>query len=286
MHVMDMALVGKVTPLRKGLAFGLQLPRAFIRRMAGSDAYRATPPIIVNSIPKSGTHLLMQVARALPDARYFGSFLAQQPSLSLRQRSQHEINRGLGRLVPGEVLGTHLHYTAQTAASMRRMNSVHFMIVRDPLDVLLSEAHYLRSMARFHRMHREFQTLSAEDAIARALSGSVENPEIFPEFAQRILPYCGWAADSDCCIIRFEDMREQAKSGEVVGRIIAYWAERTGYPQDQLPALNRLALNAIQPEKSHTFSNRKRIDDTLRRKLAADEQIRHLRAQLGYGQEG
>ncbi|WP_293418517.1 hypothetical protein, partial [Phenylobacterium sp.] len=64
------------------MAYGLQVPRAIERQRSTPASYASSPPIIVNSIPKSGTHMLMQVARAMPGTRYYGSFVARIPSWS------------------------------------------------------------------------------------------------------------------------------------------------------------------------------------------------------------
>ena len=282
MHVMDLGFVGKSTPVRKSVAYALQVPRAVIRMIADAQNYALHPPIIVNSIPKSGTHLLMQVARALPGSRYFGSFLAQQPSLTLRYRSQADIDRGIRKLVPGEVLGAHLHFTPETAARLRHINAVHLMIVRDPLDVLLSEAHYLRVMAQFHRMHAEFKNLSAEEAIEQCLTGSRLSPDIFPSFEHRIAPYCGWVDNLDCCVIRFEDTRNPVTAETAVRRAVASWGAKAGRSPDEVQVLVAGALEAIDPHKSHTFSNRKAPVEAVRSRLELDTQIIRLREMLGY----
>lgn len=259
MNVLDIPFVNKLTPVRKGAAYALQIPRGLRRLISTSGDYAESPPVIVNSIPKSGTHLLMQIARALPGTRYYGSFLAQQPSLTLRHRSQREIDAGLARLVPGEVIGTHLHYTAQTASMLRQVNAVHLMIIRDPLDVLLSEAHYLRSMARFHRMHREFKGLDESQARQLALAGSGPSRDVFPPFPDRIRPYVGWLDDPDCCVVKFEQFAHTADRARAVETIVEFWAGRIDPRKSgELGQIVQQCITAIDPARSHTTSTRKR----------------------------
>lgn len=159
MHLMDSRLAVKSNVARKGIAYALQVPRAVRRTRASTVDFASAPPVIVNSIPKSGTHLLLQVARALPDTRYFGSFVGWASSLRLVARDQRTLDRMIGRITPGEVAGAHLHFSKATADALNRVNAVHYLIIRDPVDVLLSEVHYLRHMHRFHRMAREFRGL-------------------------------------------------------------------------------------------------------------------------------
>ncbi len=259
MNVLDLPFVNKLTPVRKGAAFALQIPRYLRRLNSTPDDFESNPPVIVNSIPKSGTHLLMQIARALPRTRYYGSFLAQQPSLTLRRRGQREIDAGLARLVPGEVIGTHLHYTPETASLLRQVNAVHLMIIRDPIDVLLSEAHYLRSMARFHRMHREFKGLDEGQARQLALAGSGPSRDIFPAFPERIKPYAGWLDDPDCCVVRFEQFALTAERRKAVETIVEFWAGRIHLQKPgELEGIVEHCIAAIDPARSHTTSTRKR----------------------------
>jgi sulfotransferase 6B1 len=151
-------------PARKAAMLANKIPRTMARWAAQNQDYERTPPIIVNSLPKSGTHLLLQVARALPKTRYFGSFIAQTPSLTLRLRSQHEISQSIAAIVPGEVVGAHLYYSPATAQAIADKNALHLFIWRDPRDVLISEAHYLAEMNRFHAMHRAFRACSSQEA--------------------------------------------------------------------------------------------------------------------------
>lgn len=189
MQLMDLPPIRNSAPLRKASAFALKAPRMLRRWTSPDSDYANFPPVLVNSVPKSGTHLLMQIARALPGTRYYGSFIAQQPSVTLRTRSADEICTLIGRLAPAEVAGAHLHHSETTAAALRDRNVLHLMIIRDPLDVLQSEAHYLAEMNRFHRMAREFAGLPTPERLELALNGSAQIPDRYPQFLDRIQPY-------------------------------------------------------------------------------------------------
>ena len=66
----------RATLLRKGAAVLQHIPRAWARHKATPEAFAASPPIVVNSLPKSGTYLLMQIAEALPGTRSHGACCA------------------------------------------------------------------------------------------------------------------------------------------------------------------------------------------------------------------
>lgn len=221
----------------------------------------------------------MQIARALPHTRYFGSFIAQQPSVSLRMRSDEEIVRMAARLAPGEVVGAHLHYSEPISRALAEMNALHLLIIRDPAEVLLSEVHYLSSMNRFHRMAREFERLADDERIDLALGGASKLAERYPPFADRIAPYAGWLDDPDVCLVRYEEFSKPDRARAACRRIVEAWAKRKPEAVD-IDHLAAKAANAVAPEKSHTKSNRKSTPCDLR--ILAHPQIIAARAAMNY----
>jgi sulfotransferase 6B1 len=238
-------------PVRKGIAFAQRVPRYFAWRAASEMDYHKRPPIVVNSLPKSGTHLLMQIAREMPDRRYFGAFIAQTPTMSVKMRDQAMIDALVARIVPGEVLGTHLHYTPETAAALAKINAVHLFIWRDPRDVLLSEAHYLAEMNPWHAMHRTFKALpDAEARVRLAITGTGDGR--YPNAQERIGAYMGWLGDPDCVSLRYEQLISPETQERECQRVLdAYETATDGGVK--LPSTMEL-IEAINPKRSHTFN--------------------------------
>ncbi|MEM9388770.1 MAG: sulfotransferase domain-containing protein [Pseudomonadota bacterium] len=258
MHPIDSPLAQRSNVARKAIAYSLQGPRTARRFTARPDDYRRAPPVIANSIPKSGTHLLLQIARALPRARYYGSFLSWASSLDLRKRSERSIAFHLDRVVPGEALGAHLHYSEATSAKLETINALHLMIVREYEEIIRSEAHYLKHMNRFHRMAREFRGLDAPACIERVRKGSPSRPDLYPAFAERVRPYEGWRDDPRVLIVRYEDLANPATRAPAVERIVHAWATRAeGSEALDLEAYTHQAVASIAPQRSHTYSNRR-----------------------------
>ena len=52
--------------IRKGAAAALQVPKWWKRLRSRPDDYLAAPPVLANSFPKSGTHLVFQIVDGLP----------------------------------------------------------------------------------------------------------------------------------------------------------------------------------------------------------------------------
>jgi len=123
---------------RKLISFFLRYPRALKRCSANQDSYRNSPPIVVNSFPKSGTHLLTQILESFPGIRNYGTFIASLPSLSYRERGDRRILSKLNKIVPGEMVSAHLFYKSSFRSAISDKNIVHYFIFRDPRDVYAS----------------------------------------------------------------------------------------------------------------------------------------------------
>jgi sulfotransferase 6B1 len=237
-------------PIRKGKALLQRIPRAVNHWTANNIDYQESPPIIVNSLPKSGTHLLMQIAKEMPRTRYFGTFIAQTPSMSLKMREQAEINKRIAAIVPGEVLGTHLHYSRDTEVSLEKINALHLFIWRDPRDVLLSEAHYLAKMNRWHAMHKTFAALpDLESQVRLAIIGTADQK--YPGAETRIGSYMGWLSSSNCLCLRYESLIEPTTQLGECQKILDAYKLRSRREAD-LPTPEDL-VRAIDPNRSHTF---------------------------------
>lgn len=248
-RLLDHPAVRRRAVLRKGLAFA-QEPLARIERLATrAKAYDGHQPVIANSLPKSGTHLLLQITRALPGARYLGRFIATSPSLTQRERSPEALATKVRRLLPGETLGAHLYYSGAVDQAIRDLGALHLFIYRDPRDVISSEAFYLAEMNRWHRMHKHFNTLP--DAAARlklALDGLDDR---YPEANARLLSYAGWRETPGVVAIRYEDLAGPNQPREIE-RIVEAWRAQGGADQG-IDTLADHLIAAVDPGKSHTF---------------------------------
>lgn len=230
--LLDLPMIDRNPVLRKGAAQVLRLARMAVQQQQG------LPPILINSVPKSGTHLALQLARALPKAQYFGQFHASQPSLTLRPRRAITSARWVRCLRPAEVAGAHLHSSDAVRTAIARRGILHLFVIRDPRDVIWSEMHYLTHMAPWHAMHRPFRRAgSVAVRLELSLAGASDR---FPDARTRLMAYAGWLDSAH--VLRFEDLRADphAALAPVIG---GGW---------RLPAAKQLA-RAVRPERSHTF---------------------------------
>lgn len=241
--------------VRKGAASALLIPQWFARRGASEQQYQMAPSVLVNSIPKSGTHLLVQIVAGLPNSVNYGQFLASMTSsFRFRERSADSVRRFILGIAPGEIVRAHLFFSASASEALSGKNVVRYFLYRDPRDVALSGAHYVRSMNRWHKLHRHFGAVnSIDEAISLAIRGlPADTPGVdFPNVERRYRRYLGWLADEDCLAIRYESLQSTSR-GDVVREVAEFYAARTSSPLD-IDATVDAMLAGIAPAKSHTF---------------------------------
>ncbi len=270
---------------RKGIAQIRRLQRFAHRCQSTKACYHDNPPLVCNSFPKSGTHLLLQVLQAFPGKVHYGSFIATTPPIRFRRRSDRDVLGRIRAIAPGEIVPAHLYFSEWAAASLSGLNCVHFFIYRDLRDVILSEANYLANMAWWHALHRPFRKVKSDiERIRLSLHGIPDRFAEYPDIAERFGFYEGWLDRDDTLSIRFEDLIG-ANREIAVRKMAGFYSRRTGI---QLNADNLIkdALHLIRPEASHTFHRGevgrgvKAMPDDLR--LEFNEIAGELMKRLGY----
>ena len=209
--MLSRGLHSRFGPVRKVSAGLMRLPRMACRLGNLVGSRNGPHAVIANSFPKSGTHLLEQVVDAFPDVRNFGVFLASMTSSwKFRERTRASTLRVIRGIVPGELVRAHLFYDRAYEAAIRDLDAVHYFIYRDPRDVVVSEAHYLREMNRWHRLHRVVRRLDPESAITVAIRGIDSGTGLdYPDIGQRFARFAGWLESAETFALRFEDLRSR-----------------------------------------------------------------------------
>ncbi len=241
--------------VRKTSAFLLRAPKRWSRLRADGDAYRAHPPVLSNSFPKSGTHLLDQIVAGLPGRVNYGGFLSSMTSsFQMRERSDASVVRYIRATAPGENVRAHLFYRPAYVDELQRLNFVHFFIYRDPRDVIVSSCHYLREINPWHRLRRYFKACQTmEDAILLSIRGLTHvDPSIpLPNVAERFALYNRWINDQSACAVKFENLRGGDQAAELE-RLVRHFASHCAEPPPIDGVIERIA-ETVKPERSHTF---------------------------------
>ncbi|MFN1835346.1 sulfotransferase domain-containing protein [Balneola sp. MJW-20] len=213
-------------------------------------------PVILNSIPKSGTHFLYQIIEALPGLRDKGDFIASIPSLPYSFRPKSDLLKRLNYITPGELVRAHLFYSPEFQDQIKERTYIHFFIYRDPRDLVISEAFYLGRMNKWHGMSRFFKGLSDEERIMLAIRG-LDNKKEYPDIGKRVGWYIDWLKQDDLMKIRFEDLKDPSRQSAVIDEIISYYKDLKNIEFENQQVKERIMSN-IDPGKSHTYRSGKK----------------------------
>lgn len=236
----------------------MKFPRSLQRSFAQVQDYSQAPPIVVNSIPKSGTNLLAQIANAIPNTRNYGTLWTSIPSYSYREYPKKKMLSMIDTTVPGEVVVSHLFSNPDYHELLQQKKAVHFFLYRDPRDVAISESCYLTYMNKWHRLHSYYKTLSSdEERISFSILGDYNHtlPFSYPNIADRFHPYLEWITQENVWVIRFEDLVPELRR-ETIKKMMIFYVRQTGLNLE-IDELVIRAMKNINPIKSHTFRDGK-----------------------------
>ena len=214
-------------------------------------------PIVANSFPKSGTHLLIQILEVVPGIKDWAMFVPSHPSTKKRERSAKRVNSALSMLVKRELVAAHLYFSDETEERLSSIGAAHFFIIRDLRDVVVSEAMYLRYKNRWHYMHRYFKNCKTDsDAIDLAINGLANSRVSYPNIFERFSRYKGWL-NSSALTVRYEDLMGEGR-GEALREIGIHLSKKGHLPSDtNISGFCALAEKNICPSRSHTFRSAK-----------------------------
>ncbi|MFP3944332.1 MAG: hypothetical protein ACLFWF_10585 [Alphaproteobacteria bacterium] len=211
------------------------LNRLAERWYAEDQDYFLRPPVIVNSFPNSGAHLVARLARAFAGSRDYGSTLKSLPTIPFRERSDAALDRLIRRIVPGEIVSAHLFFSEAHARRIAARNGVHFFVYRDLRDAAIAEAQELTCVKFWHRLHPFFAGLGNDaDRISAAIQGFGHGrfPYDYPHIAHRFARYEGWLNRPDVMPIAWEDLHSD-RFADVVRAMARFYLRRCRAPADE-----------------------------------------------------
>lgn len=159
--------------------------------------------VLLNSLPKSGSHLLRNILRMfVPVDQVYGPGFVQFPNLNEHLAAFGEKNKFL--------ISAHLLYSDNTAMLANRTNKI--LLVRDPYSWILAQARFFVSdivSSNFEQI--KSGALTVDDLIGLMIFGIYQKSP--PMRQQYELYTVGWMT-SDAHMIRYEDLIENMKSIE------------------------------------------------------------------------
>ncbi len=229
--------------------------RMLAARRWGSERLNATPAVLANAMPKSGSHLIYQVVQGLCR---LGPFV--NPGFPPVNRDEFNdklpddlIVKNLMRLGPGDTAYGYIKARAPFISLLTPPGRAMIFVYRDPRDMIISHVFYATQMHTGHGMHTYYTQVlgSMEERINAAIEGVEEPGSELSPIAHKYQGYIGWLDEASVLGLRFEDLILERE--KTLGSILDY-LEKRGYSpnfprQQQLEILQQ----AIKPKKSGTF---------------------------------
>jgi hypothetical protein len=224
--------------------------------------------LILNSVPKAGTYLLLETVRCLGGFRDCGHHTYTESLRKLRNDGSFEAARqvpalmwaaGLGR---GMMTVSHTEYGAiieQYFLSRRDLKMI--FIIRDPRDLVISWVDFVFDSASYAAMSRlnayqqeqaKLHYLTDAERIAASIEGLLQSD---------IANYVAWINSPACLTLRFEDLFTaiSAGGGEVTNRIADYLELPRRNEEDFRLTLGRGLTSSGRSTKIGVF--RERMDE-------------------------
>jgi hypothetical protein len=274
----------------------LKLARWRLRRGAaalrwGPRDLRNAPIVLGNAMPKSGSHLIIQVLQGLTG---LGPFVNPGFPPVTRAEDNSKLNdeqvlRNILRMLPGDIGYGYVSAQEPFLSALAGEQRATVFVYRDPRDMIVSHIFYATQMHPGHWMHRYYtQELDSMEARINAAIQGVREPgsELTP-VRDRYQGYMAWLEQPGVLSLRFEDLilkRETALS-----RLLDYLERRGFQPRAGREAAIQTLAAAIAPKKSGTF--RKGVPGnwrqhfTPRNRAAFKEATGDLLVRLGYEED-
>ena len=275
----------------------LKLLRWQVRRVAA--AYRwglgeltRAPIVLGNAMPKSGSHLIIQVLQGLTRLGPFinSGFPPVNRGEDNRKLSDEAVLANIQRMRPGDIGYGYVSAVKPYVSALTQPRRATVFVYRDPRDMIVSHIFYATQMHPGHWMRRYYTEVlhSMEERINAAIEGVDEPGSELTPIRRRYEGYLGWLEQPDVLSLRFEDLILDRPA--TLERLLDYLKQR-GFIL-RLPRAQAIATleSAIAPKKSGTFRKGQpgnwREHFTNANKELFKEKAGDLLIRLGYEEDG
>ena len=249
-----------------------------LRRLLVPREDQDRPGVLLNSLPKSGTHLLQPMLLSAGLIDYQG-FFASTPPLTMVRRGDYLACRALPKIMPNELFSGHIFFEKQLEEIIKESRIPSVFLYRDPRAVFLSEMNYVHGMNRWHRYHKFIKRVDTrEAAFDLLLHGMPDADFFFPPFAERVRPYIGWLNSESTFSLRFEDLIGPS-APSTIANLLEYLASFHNDYGDLVSdaELPSRMLRHVGSDSSHTFTGQ---DPNRWKSILSVAQIEALEVQL------
>jgi hypothetical protein len=221
----------------------------------GTASISGIPAVLGNAMPKSGSHLIIQVLQGLTRIGPFVNpgFPPVNRTEDNRLLSDEGILANIYQMRPGDIGYGYLNANHQYIQALNRPGMASVFVYRDPRDMIISHIFYAIEIFEDHGMHRYYteNLETMEERINAAICGVNEKGSELKSVKARYDAYQGWFNQPKILSLRFEDLiLDQERA---FNQLLNY-LEESGFQSgvERKTAIEELAA-AIVPKRSGTF---------------------------------
>jgi len=221
----------------------------------GARYQACLPAVLGNAMPKSGSHLIIQVLQGLTRLGPFVNpgFPPVNRSEDNRKLDDSEILRNLQRLQAGDIAYGYIQAHEPFVSLLTQPKYATIFVYRDPRDMLVSHVFYATQIHHGHGMHHYYtqRLQDMEQRLNAAIYGVNEPDAQLAGVRQKYLDYLGWLETPAVLCVRFEDL---ILNRQKAFRAILDYLQERGFelrvPQHQA---FKVLEEAIVPKRSGTY---------------------------------
>ncbi len=239
---------------------GLKLGRWQARRAAaalrwGPENLAKAPAVLGNAMPKSGSHLIIQVLQGLIPLGPFVNpgFPPVNRSEDNSKLSDEAVLANIQHMRPGDIAYGYVHARQPFISALTQPGRATIFMYRDPRDMVISHVFYATNMHAGHGMHHYYTQVldTMEERINAAILGVEEPGSQLSPVRAKYENYIGWLGQPDVLCLRFEDLILDRET--TLGRLLDYLSKRGFTPRSDRAQAIATLQNAIAPHKSGTY---------------------------------
>lgn len=183
--------------------------------------------VIINSLPKSGTNLLVRLMSMLPGMQHAGFHIGHSTSKEGAATEEKEIPVGvdmprmfplnqvaqpLGLLKAGQYVSAHLPYSDALDTYLQQAGIKMLVMLRDPRDVAVSHAKYIAS-TNTHPLYQHYAALDTSAQFSASIHGVVHETATLLPIQERLQSVLAWEKSPQALVLSFEELVGAAGQG-------------------------------------------------------------------------
>jgi sulfotransferase 6B1 len=239
----------------------------YYRKIRDYIAFKHRHPVFVNSIPKCGTNLVMNLINSIPYTKHKADFSMchtyENPEEGFLKLIKPQKN-----ILNGDVYVGHVPYSDAFNSWLKKYNFKHIFVIRDPRDYIVSLSHYVtkddhntvkKEDKKKHAYYDLFMRIATDHlyrykylikGYGKGTDRFVISPDSIPNVKIVFGAYQKWLKDTKTLTVPFESIINKDVSPVTMKNILTF------LEQDSSHALKRgaeILQFGTNPSKSRTF---------------------------------